>query len=894
MNQNRPSAPPKWAIKFLNWYCDPQLLEDLLGDLLEIYEETLHQKGLRQARRQFIWLVLRSFRWSAIKTPNSFKTRRIMMTKQNLKVATRVLWKDKFNTILNTFGLSIGIVCFVLMGLFVIQEYSFDHMHSKKDRIYRAYLSEDYGDDMTFFNTVTPIRFESLFEDNFPEFEEVVQYSTRTLDVSPAGDNWIEERIAIISPEFFQVFDFTIIDGDAQDPFTSKYDVIISQQYADKYFGLENPIGKSLTLKINDKPTEFTIAALVEDLPKNSSIQFDLAISNELNTIIHSEQSRNGWFSVSQETYVLLQENATLESVTSKMQDVIMSHLAEEVGRDEYNPGFQPLLDIHLNPEYPAGIAPVSNPKYVNILGAIGLLVLFVACINYTTLAIGKSLRRTKEVGMRKVLGAVKSQLIGQYMTESVLVASVSMLIGTLSAVLLIPFFNQITGVTLIYQFEWMHLLLFALLALIIGFLAGFYPAIVLTNTQLMAILSAKQSSRGNHWIRKGMVTFQFLVTMMLISSTLIMSKQVGYLKSKDLGYNYEAVISIPLHGESESGRFLEEYIDATRNADLLKQALAQHTELTNLTTMSHAFGSNGWANLAFEDKNGSFRWFRMLGVDDQFIDAFDLELVAGRSFEEGNTADERQSILINESAVSYFGLDNPIGDMLPGNNFGDHRIIGVVKDFHFSSLHQSIEPLVITQNIVPMFQGISDAHFAESPIPKLVLKYTGTDLLKAGEILEAAWEEIFPNHLLNYTFVDENMARLYENEDRLNKLIGVASAIAIVIAAIGLLGLTVLVVNTREKEIGIRKITGARPVHIFGLLVNTFSWQLLLGIAISIPVTFWLMTNWLQDFAYQVNIGVDMFLLSALLSVVVALLVVSFHAWKAANQNPVKSLRAE
>lgn len=886
--------PPKWALRFLHWYCKPELLEDLEGDLYEIFDRKVATSGPKAANRLFGWLVFRSFRWSAIKKNQLLKNNLLMINGQNLKVAARVLWRDKFNTFLNVLGLTIGILCFVQMGLYVAQELSFDHMHAKKDKIYRAYLYEDYGDGRIFFNSTTPIRFEPLFESEFSEFEAVVQFQNNGYAVRRGQQNWINETVGIISPNFFDVFDFELVRGNSENPLASRYDLIISEDYARKYFGEEDPIGGELQLNINEEAVTFTVTAIVADIPENSSIQFDMAISNELNSYLFGDRAMTGWLSVGPETYVLVQPNASIESVNERSQDVLMSYLGEDFERDQYTVGFQSLTDIHLNPDIPPGIAPVSNPTYVYILGIIGLLVLLIACVNYTTLSIGKSIKRAKEVGMRKILGAGKGLLVSQYLTESIIVAMISMIIGTLVAILSIPTFNTLTGVSLIYTFEWWHVGLFLAIGFVIGTLAGLYPSFVLTNTRIMAIMQSSNASGGKHWVRKVMVTFQFLVTVLLVSSTLIMKKQLGYLQSKDLGFDYQASIAVPLFAESQNGRFLERYQNAQDNAALLRQNLERHPELADFTVSSHAFGTNGWMHLAFEDVNGKFLWFRLLGADASFVEAFDLKVIEGRNFEKDNTADERQSILLNETAVTYFGLKKPLEEKLPGNEFGEHRIVGVVEDFHFSSLHDEIEPLVITQNLMPVFQGISDANFIDSPIPKLLFRYTGSQLTALNDVLEEEWKRTFPNRNLDYDFLDENIARQYENEARLNKLISVATLISIIIASIGLLGLTVLVVNSREKEIGIRKVIGASPAQIFGLLARTFSWQLAIGVVLSIPLTVWLMQLWLEDFAYRVSIGVDMFLVSTVISVMIALLVISYHSWKATRINPVNSLRAE
>ncbi|MEQ8533398.1 MAG: ABC transporter permease, partial [Imperialibacter sp.] len=376
-----------------------------------------------------------------------------MMTANNFKIAFRVLARDKVNTAINLVGLTIGIACFLLMGLYVKQELSFDHFHSKKDRIYRSWVKEDYGEGKIFFNSVTPLRFEDLFEQNFPEVEAAVRI-TQENHLVGRGENRIDEQVAVISPDFFKVFDFEVIAGNREVPFQELRSVIISESYARKYFGDDDPMGKVLSLQIAENIEDFKVSAVIADMPHASSIRFDIAVSAENSRRFYGEGAMNAWFSVLAETYVLIRENADVQNVNDKMQDVVMGYLSEEVERGQYNIGLQPITDIHLNPDVPAGFAPVSNPQYVYILGAIGLLVLIIACINYATLSIGQSLRRAREVGMRKVLGAGQSTLVVQYLSESLLVALIAMTIGTVLTVLLVPTFNTLTGTQIFFTFR--------------------------------------------------------------------------------------------------------------------------------------------------------------------------------------------------------------------------------------------------------------------------------------------------------------------------------------------------------------------------------------------------------------------------------------------------------
>ena len=884
--------PPQWADRLLEWFCDGSLLEDLQGDLHEIYFSTVQQKGENAAARVYWWLVLRSFRWSALRKPEKLKNSVFAMTNNNFKIAFRILARDKANTAINLLGLTIGIACFLLMGLYVKQELSFDKFHSKKDRIYRSWLKEDYGEGKVFFSAHTPLRFEELFEQNFPEVEKSVQYVRQEFLVG-RGERRIEETVAVISPDFFEVFDFRVANGAPGKMLPDVKSVALSSSYATKYFGDEDPVGKPLGIQVEETIEDFTVTAVYEDMPFTSSIRFDMAISTENSRRLYGN-NMTGWFTIIPETYVLLKENVSIAGVDAKMQDVVMGFLADEVERDQYNIGFQPLTDIHLNPDIPAAYAPVSNPQYIYILGAIGLLVLVIALVNYTTLSVGQSLRRGREVGMRKVLGASQGTLVFQYLSESLLIALVAMTAATILTVLLIPAFNTLTGATIFFTFEWWHVAVYLAIGLFIGIVAGVYPAFVLSGYRIIAILRGGSSGPGRQSARKGILVFQFLITVFLISTTLIMRKQVNYLQSKDLGYSYKAVVSVVLQPSPAAQRMTERMSTASENGKLLKAVLEKYPEVTSIGMGSHVFGTDGWAQLAFTDEEGAFRRFNFLQVDAGYFNTFDIRLKEGRTFEAGNGLDERQSVVINQAAAEYFGLDNPVGQKLPGRNFGEHRIIGVTEDFNFTSLHTKVAPLVIAQNALVIFEGVSDYNFGDSVIPKLVFTYEGNDLAAVGSVLSKEWEGIFPNEALQFSFVDQNIQQQYENEARLNKLISVATVISIIIAVLGLLGLTVLVVNSKVKEIGIRKIMGATPLTIFVLLSRNFAAQLLIAIVLSVPLTLWLMNSWLDNFAYRTEIGAALFVVSAVVAMAIAGVVILYHTVRAAKINPVESLRAE
>lgn len=886
------AQPPKWADQFLAWFCRPELLEDLQGDLHELFHEKVSEGKDGMAKWLFIWWVFRSFRLDVIRNL-SFSLNQGYMLKNNLKIALRVLWRDKFNSLINVLGLSIGLTCFLLMGFYVKQEVSFDHFHSKKEDIYRVWVKEDYGGDQVFFNSVTPLIFEEVLESNFPEVNKAIQYDNRGYLVG-RGTNRYNETVAIISPDFFEVFDFNIIAGNQTSPFKDLNSVIISPDYALKYFGQNDPIGQILPIQIRQEIRDFEVTAVFAGIPHTSSFQFDMAISTANNDDIYGRNAQTAWFNVSPETYVLLNEGVDIQEVEEKTQSVIMGYLKDRVEPGTYQMGFQALTDIHLNPEIPLGIAPVGNPNYVWILGIIGLIVLITAVVNYATLSIGLSLNRRKEVGVRKVIGAAKSGLIRQFLVESVLVTFMAILVSIYLAYMSLPLFNELTGADVKISFELWHLAMYLGLIVFIGLTAGIYPALILSNFQAGSILGGQQVPNRANYIRRGMVVFQFVVTVLLITSTLIMGRQLKYLENKDLGYAYQATVAVPLYPNPAS-RSISEFIEsAMEKGKVLRDQLLKHPEISNIGMGSHVFGTPGWGQMAYTDDQDIFRQFTMLVVDPHYLNAFDIQVKEGRAFEEENGLDKREGIMLNQAAVEYFGLTDPIGAKLPGNQFGQHSIIGITDDFHYSSLHNPVEPLVICQNIQMINQGISDQNFVDSPVPKLIFRYESEQLSSVEGILKAEWKEVYPGEELAFNFVEENISSQYEQEKRMSRLLKVATLLSILVASLGLLGMTVLVINSRIREIGIRKIVGASEFSIFSLLAKSFAPQLLLGILISVPLTILWMRSWLANFAYRINLDVDLFLLSALISIFLAIMVISYHTLKAARVNPVESIRRE
>jgi len=885
--------PPKWADRFLAWYCKPEFLEEIQGDVHELFDVRLAKYGKTRANLQFGWDVLRFLRWSNIKS-NRVNSNFISMTTNNFKIAARVLWKQKTNTALNISSIAVGMACFILISLYVQQELTFDKFHEKGERIYRTWTKEDYGQGQEFFYTSSPLPLAPALEENIPEVETTIRVQSGRFLVGE-GENRINERISYVTPNFFDVFSFNLIQGNSVDPL-GREDIVLSEAYAIKYFGDQQAVGQTLKIQIGEEQLDYTVSAIMADMPTNTGFQMDMVVSNEDLERFYNPRALTAWFNISPETFVLLKENVSIETVEAKLPDMVRKVLGDEVEEGQYVLGFQQLGDIHLDTAFPPSGLPVGNPNYVYVLATVGLLVLIMACINYTTLSTGQSIKRAKEVGIRKVVGAQRGGLVWQYLSESVLITFFAVVTGVGLAFLLLPTFNDLAGTMLEIPITADSILLLVGIILFVGMLTGLYPSMVLSNLKLISILrGSKSGGRRAGMFRKSLVVFQLLLTIFLISGSIVMRQQLNYMQNSDVGYQKDAMVYVDMYAKPGTSGLIDRIQSGFDNAEIFKSKLQSYPEIENLGTANHMFGTSGWTEVGFSDKDGQFRQFTLILTDANYNSGFEIDIVDGRDFDPDLEIDKRESIILNEAAAEYFfGFEDPIGKQLPGENFGTHRVIGVVQDFNYESLHSKVQPLIIAQNGAPMFQGGSDFSINSNPIPKVFFKYAGNSLLGVQATLEEVWESTFPSEELNFGFVDERMRLMYENEARVNKIAGVATVISILIASFGLLGLTILVVNTKVKEIGIRKVLGASPLIIMGILLRQFSLQLVLAFLISIPITWYVMEMWLSDFAYRIDIGVLVFLGSGLLSFFIMISVISYHAVRASRINPVNSLRSE
>lgn len=817
------------------------------------------------------------------------------MFRNYLKIAFRSLWRSKVHSVINVLGLSIGIACCVLIALFVRDEWSFDTFHSKADRIYRVWAKEDWGANQQFFNTVTPYPMGPALQNNFPEVEYHVRIHKIGTQVK-VNENQYSESLTFGGKDLFKVFDFNVIKGSGDEALSSQSGVVIDDNTAKKYFGETNPIGKVLSIQLGEKFEDYIVKAVVATIPTNSSIRFYLLISDLNYPKLYSEQLLNAaWFNITPETYVLLRGDVNPKALERKFPSVFRSILGEEnFEKSKYVAGLQPLNSIHLDTSFPVGLAEVNDPKYVYILGAIALLILLVACINFVTLSVGRSLKRGKEVGIRKVVGAERSQLIFQFIGEALTVTVISTAIGIFLSILCLPLFNDLSGKNLMMQWNGFSFIVVSILIVVIGLIAGSYPAFVLSNFKPIAIFKGKlQSGSSKQGLRKILVGIQLVLSIFLISSTLVMRQQLNFLQNKSLGFDREQLAVIQLN-VPRGGRMTERVRAGFEKAEKFKNVLSKIPDIISVCASSHDFGNGGWTNIGYTDDLGTYRTFNVNIVDDDYMSTLKMEFAAGRNFSDDNPSDLRRAVIVNEAFVKEYGWADPIGKKIPGKDFVDHEIIGVVKDFNYESLYTRVTPLVIVRDAAIPLSGSQNVNIGNTPVPKLMIRLQPGNIPSSIEQIKGAWDQLTGGEEFAFAFVDQALAQQYRNDMNLGKIVSIATLLAMIIGSLGLYALASLAMQNRTKEISIRKVMGADEQSLLILLSRDYVILILISLVLSIPFTWWLMNNWLQSFEYRITVGVEVFALAGILSLLIAMITISYQAIKTAWSRPAEILKYE
>ena len=816
------------------------------------------------------------------------------MIRHYLKIAFRSLVRSKVHSSINILGLSLGIASCLLITLFVKDELTFDRFHEKANRIFRAYAIEDWGVNQRFFDTATPFPLGPALKDNLPEVEHIVRIHNIEAQIK-VNHQLFSEQVTIAGEDFFSVFDFKVLKGESKDLLHAQSNALITQDVAKRFFGNTDPINKTISIQMGERFEDFSIKAVLENPPANSGIQFSMMISDLNNPRLYSERLlTSAWFNITPETYVLLRQGVDPQKLSSKFPSIFKPLLGEDYDKSKYLVGLQPLTSIHLDTSFPPALAPVSDPKYTYILSAIAILILIVACINFVTLSVGRSIKRSKEVGIRKVAGAQRRQLIFQFIGEAIMITVVSLVSGLLLAMIGLPLFNDLAGKQLTFRPDaFMTFVLLSLVA-VIGLFAGSYPAFVLSAFQPIAVLKGLVQTGGSKQsVRKVLVGVQLVLSIFLISSTLLMQKQLKYLQAKNLGFDREqlAVIQLNVPG---GGRLRDQIPIGFEKAEQFKIELARIPEIASVCASSHDFGNGSWVNVGYTDDLGTYRTFFYNTVDDDYIKTLTMKILAGSEFSEDQPSDKRRSIIVNEAFAKSYGWSDAIGKRLPGKNFPDHEVIGVVEDFNYSSLYSKVDPLVLAMDPLVVFSGIENINISNSPIPKLIIRLRSGNAPSTIEEIKKVWDKLTDGEEFAFSFVDQALDAQYRNDKNLGKIVSIATGLAIIIAGLGLYGLASLAMKNRMKEISIRKALGATSQSLLLLLSKDYFYLIMVSLLLSVPVTWYVMSGWLSSFEYRVSIEIREFCIAGVISLVIAMVAIGYQAIEAAWSPPAETLKYE
>lgn len=811
------------------------------------------------------------------------------MFKNYFNIAVRSLTRYKFYSLLNILGLSIGLASFMLISLFVVDELSYDKHIPGWDRIHRINFQATLNGTDHNSATVGSPTAEALVND-YPEVLESVRlngHSTWFIRKKESLQTFKEEYVLMADSNYFEFFGTELIYGNVKTALVRPNTIAISESIARKVFGEDNPLGETVVL---DNRIDYEVTAVYPDLPTSSHMRHDMLLS--MSTF---DWVRNGhWLSTNFPTYIKLKEGATAQSLESKFPGMIDRYCAPLISQflnmnmDEFresgnalNFTLIPMADIHLHSNLEGEIGANGDIKYVYIFSVVGLFILLLACINFMNLSTARSAKRAKEVGIRKVMGAYRNQLIGQFLSEAILLSLISFIIAYGLALLTIPAFNQISGKVLEMSSALSpgFLIPMLLIMLVVGLFAGSYPAFYLSSFRPVQVLKGKMAQGlKSGAIRSTLVVFQFSISIIMIIGTAIVFDQLSYIQNKKVGYDKDQVIIV------EDTWLLREQArtfknESARHANIISNTMTNFTVTGNYSNSDLYFRSPAVAS----DES---QVIREAHVDYDFIGTMGIKLLGGRNFSKEFGTDST-AVLINEAAVRLFGYEDAISDKLYTYG-GDqdeptiegYNIIGVVKDFHFQSLKNSIEPLVI--------------HFNEGANGRTLFKVSGNDVEGTLAHIQEAWEEVVPGQPFAYNFLDQKFKALYENEKRTGDVFGVFAFLSIFIACLGLFGLASFTAEQRTKEIGIRKVLGASIAGIITLLSKEFIKLVIIAFVIAAPVSYYFMDQWLTDFEYRTTLKPLTFIVSGVMALIIAWLTMGSQSYMAAKADPAKSLKDE
>lgn len=855
-NKNMP-LPLRIALFFVLPYDD---LNNLSGDFEELYYHKRETDGNITA---FTWLLIQIIKSAPGLILNKLYLGGIMF-KSYIKMGLKNFKKNKVYSVINTLGLSIGLACCILIMIWLQDELSYDRFHDNGRQIFRVVQEVDHmGQKSNLARTPVPLA--KGLKENFPEIIGSTNYMSVRFPFKK-GTQEIVQTGALVDEDFLDMFSFNFLSGDISSVLNNPTSIVISSKMAAVYFGNQNPIGETLIFNA----TDFIVKGVLESIPNNSHLQFDFLINYSLLRVWgvpfldQWNNSNNANY-----TYVLINKNTDTDILNGKVENIITENVPEYKSKVY----LQPLSDIHLYSDFSGDMAGHGNINYVYISLLIGVFVLFIACFNFMNLSTAKAGTRACEIGIRKVSGASKKELISQFLVESVSITMLSLLIAFLFVYLILPSFNTLAGKTIKLDLLGNSMLLWGslLTALLTGLFAGSYPALILSSIEPASVLkgSYKTGNKGL-LLRKILVITQFGLSTILIIGTLAIISQLDYLKNKNLGFEKDHLLYFSL------------YAEVRENYDALKNELLQNNSVVNVASCSHLLTdiTHVMGEITWEGKDPSINIsMNCILVDEDFTKTLGMELVNGRAFSKEFVSDELNSFIINEEALSKMGLNDPVGKKIKyGRNEG--VIVGVVKNFHFKPLQNEIEPMVLWNSNAERYV--------------MYVKIRSNNMVETISSIGAVWNSFAEGKEFDPKFLDDAIDAMYENEKHVRMIFQFFAFLAILISCMGLFGLTSYITEQRKKEIGLRKVVGASIANVVLMILKDFVKWVLISNLIAWPLAYYAMNSWLQNFAYRIDLGIWIFLLSSSIALLIALITVSFQTFRAALANPVDSLRYE
>ena len=814
------------------------------------------------------------------------------MLKNYFKIALRNLLKHKLHTGINLIGLSLGLGVSILIFFFVQFEMSFDSFHQDLDRIYRVKSFERIDGEIRETYS-SPVIVEAAFREEFPQIEAISGVTGADVQAILPDESTQNQRIRLVNPDFLKILNFPLVKGDISSQLQDKFSIVVTEEVATRYFGTENPIGKSIQLKMGEDFVEYQVTGVLKNLPENNSIPFEILMPIENMDFFSDKESLASWYNVWGFNLVKLHSPEQVESIHQSMEAFMKKSLGENYEEGGIYFRLTPVADMHFSEGAGNGGIETTKKSLLWILSGIASLVLLIACINFTTMAIGRATTRAKEVGVRKTMGASFGQLINQFLMEAFLTTLMASILGLILAELLLPTFNELFQKELDIVYGPVQFGILTGLILFISAMAGAYPAFFLSGLRPIKVLKGNLSIHfGKQGLRKGLVAFQFFISFLLIASTLIMVNQMSEIRNYDLGFVQDQVVIVDMP-DYPSTSFVTSLKESFRTAETFRQTLSSRTEIASTALSVATYGDDAFWQVAFPLEDGTMFSFKVNFVAGDYLETLGMELVEGRELSPLVGADS-SALLINEAFAKAFNWEDPTGELLPRTEFEPHQIVGMVKDFHHASLYQPIEPVMIAKSPMAVFSGITNLMINSSTNPKLLIRSAVGDIQLVRGVIETEWNKMFAGMPLKISFLDETVQKQYQAEERLGKMVFIAASIAVLIATMGLFAMVALSISGRTKEIGIRKVLGASSWSISWLFGREFILTTLIGVIVALPLSIYLMQGWLDQFEIKGWPSWISFALLGIGGIGFTLLIVYAQSFRATQLNPVKTLKDE